>query len=226
MAADLGAVGTAKASTAARMLASSRDGRRSRARAVGACGLSIAFLAFAYANFASWRHTGHPAGLGATALEAWAAMLFLVRRRATIVSVNWLAWVAAPIGSFAMLLARPSGGSTLQVILGEAMQFAGVAIAFASLVTLRRSFGLVAAHREVKTQGIYRLVRHPAYAGYFVVYCGYVLENPSIRNAVLLVLSTAFQMLRILEEERILQHVPAYRDYCHNVRYRIVPLIY
>ena len=84
------------------------------------------------------------------------------------------------------------------------MQLAGLLIALASLGTLGRSFGIVAANRGVKTRGPYRLVRHPAYFGYLVAYVGYVAENPSLANLALLCLSTAFQLVRIGEEERLL----------------------
>src|SRR6266545_3190015 len=154
------------------------------------------FLLFAWANFHHWRSTGKPSGLGATLLEGWAALLFLVRRPADRLSFRPIAWLAAPIGSFAMLLARPHEGGLPQLPC-ELLQLAGVLIAFVSLATLGRSFGLVAANRGVKTRGPYRLVRHPAYAGYLVAYLGYVLENPSLVNVALLCLSTVFQLVRI-----------------------------
>jgi len=183
------------------------------------------FVLFAWANFSHWRSTGKPSGLGTTALEAWAAMLFLVRRSPDRLSLRPLAWVAAPVGSFAMLLARPRGGG-LPELPCELLQLAGVLLALASLATLGRSFGLVAADRGLKTRGPYRLVRHPAYAGYLVAYVGYVLENPSPANVALLALSTAFQLVRIREEEAVLEGDAAYHRYRRSVRYRLVPRLY
>ncbi len=183
------------------------------------------FVLFAWANFSHWRSTGKPSGLGTTALEAWAAMLFLVRRSPERLSVRPLAWIAAPVGSFAMLLARPHGGGLPQLPC-ELLQLAGVLLALVSLATLGRSFGLVAADRGLKTRGPYRLVRHPAYAGYLVAYTGYVLENPSAANAALLLLSTVFQLIRIREEEAVLDGDAAYSDYRRSVPYRLVPRLY
>lgn len=183
------------------------------------------FLMFAWANYAHWRSTGRPSGLATTLLEAWTASLFLVRRRPTVVSSSGLAWLAAPIGSFAMLLARPHSG-TLSPIAWEAVQLAGLAVALVSLTTLGRSFGIVAANRGVKTRGLYSLVRHPAYAGYLVAYAGYVGENLSLRNVVLLSVGTAFQLVRIREEERLLSGDATYARYRSQVRYRLVPLLY
>ena len=187
--------------------------------------LVVLFLLFAWANFAHWRATGKPSGLGTTVLEGWAALLFLVRRPADRLSLRLIAWVAAPIGSFAMLFARPAEGG-LAALPCELLQLLGVLIAFVSLATLGRSFGLVAANRGVKIHGPYRLVRHPAYAGYLVAYLGYVLENPALANIALLCLGTAFQLLRIREEEQILAADSAYERYRTAVRYRLVPRLF
>jgi protein-S-isoprenylcysteine O-methyltransferase Ste14 len=183
------------------------------------------FLLFAWANFSHWRSTGKPSGLGTTALEGWAALLFLVRRSPERLSLSPLAWVAAPIGSFAMLLARPHGAGLPQLPC-ELLQLAGVLFALASLATLGRSFGIVAADRGLKTSGPYRFVRHPAYAGYLVAYVGYVLENPSLANVALLCLSTGFQLIRIREEEAVLAGDATYDSYRVAVPYRLVPRLY
>jgi protein-S-isoprenylcysteine O-methyltransferase Ste14 len=94
------------------------------------------------------------------------------------------------------------------------------------LGALGRSFGIVAANRGVKTAGLYSFVRHPAYTGYLVSYLGYVGENPSLRNAVLLVAGTAAQVVRISEEERMLSFDQAYRAYLARVRRRLIPFVY
>jgi protein-S-isoprenylcysteine O-methyltransferase Ste14 len=179
------------------------------------------FVAFAWANFQRWSATGEPSGLGTTVLEGWVAVLFLIRRPTSQVSSRRLAW----IGSFAMLLARPASGGLPQLP-AEALQLLGVAVALLSLGTLGRSFGLVAANRGVKTGGPYALVRHPAYTGYLIAYLAYTAENPSLRNVVLLVASTAFQLVRIREEEQVLSRDDGYRDYTSRVRFRLVPYVY
>lgn len=183
------------------------------------------FAVFAWSNYSHWRATGTPAGLGTTLLEGWAAVLFLARRTTDRVSRRPIAWIAAPIGSFAMLLARPVDGG-LAHLSCELVQFAGLMIALASLGTLGRSFGIVAANRGVKTRGPYGIVRHPAYAGYLLSYLGYVAENPSLINVALLVLSTVFQLVRIREEERVLAGDSSYTSYRGAVRRRLIPLVY
>jgi protein-S-isoprenylcysteine O-methyltransferase Ste14 len=187
--------------------------------------LVLLFGAFAWSNLAHWCSTGEPSGLGLTLLEGWVALMFLVRRPADSVSRRGLAWVAAPIGTFAMLLARPEGDG-LPPLLCEAVQFGGVVFALVSLGVLGRSFGLVAANRGVKTRGPYGLVRHPAYTGYLIANLGYVAENPSLLNIALVCLGTAFQLVRIREEEHVLSRDSTYAGYRQRVPFRLIPLVY
>ena len=97
-------------------------------------------------------------------------------------------------------------------------------LSFVMLVAL--SFGLVAANRGVKTRGPYGLVRHPAYTGYLITYLGYVAEHPSLLNIALLCVGTAFQLVRIREEEHLLSRDSTYERYRQRVRYRLIPLVY
>jgi protein-S-isoprenylcysteine O-methyltransferase Ste14 len=180
---------------------------------------------FAWANYAHWRATGRPSGLATTLLESWTALLFLVRRPASTLSGSTVAWIVAPIGSFAMLLSRPHDAG-LPAGLCEAVQLGGLIFALASLGMLGRSFGLVAANRGIKTGGPYGFVRHPAYTGYLLTYLGYVAENLSLRNVVLLVVGTTCQLVRIREEERVLTRDDSYAQYRRSVRYRLIPLLY
>jgi protein-S-isoprenylcysteine O-methyltransferase Ste14 len=185
------------------------------------------FLGFAYANFARWHDTGKPVGLGATLLEAFTAFLFIVRRPPLATSGRALAWASAALGAFAMLGARPVDHPDAGPFAAmEIVQLAGFAIVLVALGALGRSFGIVAANRGVKTAGLYAFVRHPAYSGYLVSYLGYVGENPSPRNVILLVAGTAAQLVRISEEERMLSFDEAYRAYLARVRRRLIPFIY
>jgi protein-S-isoprenylcysteine O-methyltransferase Ste14 len=171
--------------------------------------VAVLWLFFAVANFENWRATHRPIGLGATAL-----------------SRSPRAWAAAALGTFGMLAARPAyhpvGGFEL---LYGAMQGLGAALAAWAVISLGRSFGIVAANRGIRTGGPYRFVRHPLYSAYIVTETGYLLENPSLRNWCLFGVVMAFQAIRIVEEERTLAEDPAYRDYRERVRSRILPYV-
>jgi protein-S-isoprenylcysteine O-methyltransferase Ste14 len=192
---------------------------------VGRVALVALFAAFAWSNFAHWRATGEPSGLGMMLVEGWVALLFVIRRAPAAVSGRTAAWLAAPIGSFAMLFARP-GGDGVPHVAAELVQLAGVVVAGVSLGVLGRSFGIVAANRGIKTAGPYGVVRHPAYTGYLISYVAYVAENPTLANVALLCVGTAFQLIRIAEEELVLARDDAYRSYRSRVRYRLIPLLY
>lgn len=189
--------------------------------------LVLLFASFAYANLLRWRDTGRPVGLGAVFLEGMTALLFVVRRPPLETSGRALAWLSAPVGSFAMLLARPAehlhAGPFWSYVV---VQLAGFVLAMAGLGFLGRSFGIVAALRRVKTSGLYGVVRHPIYSAYLLSYAGYVLENPSARNLALFLVSTSAQLVRIREEERVLVADSAYRRYRDRVRYRLIPYLY
>jgi protein-S-isoprenylcysteine O-methyltransferase Ste14 len=199
-----------------------------RLRSVGTAALlALLFGAFAFANLSQWHKTGRPSGLGAMILAGVIALLFIFRRPAVATSGRLVAWVAAPVGTFTILLARPVATSHAGVTpVFEAMQLGGLILALAGIGVLGRSFGLVAANRGVKTTGLYGLVRHPLYSAYLLVDGGYVLENLSVRNVTLVLMALSAQMVRIREEERVLVEDRSYRDYCRRVRYRLVPLVY
>src|SRR5947207_15973428 len=71
--------------------------------------LAVTWSFFAIANFASWRQTHHPTGLGASLLELTAAVFFLLRRPARVTSSSFVAWGATAVVTFGMLAARPGG---------------------------------------------------------------------------------------------------------------------
>jgi protein-S-isoprenylcysteine O-methyltransferase Ste14 len=188
--------------------------------------VAVLWLFFAAANFDNWRASHRPTGLGATALELVVATLFVVRRSPWLVSRSPLAWTAAMIGTFGMLAARP-GYEPVGGLEGlyAGLQVLGAVFASVALLSLGRSFGIVAANRGIRTCGPYRYVRHPVYTGYLLAGTGYLLENPSLRNACLFTVVVVFQAIRIVEEERTLARDPAYREYRERVRSRILPYV-
>jgi protein-S-isoprenylcysteine O-methyltransferase Ste14 len=133
-------------------------------------------------------------------------------------------WLLAAGGTFGGLLFRPAGVH-LQwgVRAGLILQLVGLALAVTSLVALGRSFGFVAADRGVVTRGPYALVRHPVYAAYVLIQCGYLLQAVSWRNVAVLVFATSCNIGRAIAEERILTKSAEYRDYRRRVRWRLLP---
>lgn len=91
-------------------------------------------------------------------------------------------------------------------------------ISLAGLFSLNKSFGLVAANRGVKTSGMYAIVRHPIYAGYFLSFGAYLIQNMTLANAVIYTVFVAMKLLRVVAEERVLLQDPAYADYARHTR--------
>jgi protein-S-isoprenylcysteine O-methyltransferase Ste14 len=76
----------------------------------------------------------------------------------------------------------------------------------------------------VVDQGVYRLVRHPMYAGLVGVLLGVPLWLRSQLGLVVALLPIGLLVGRILVEERLLgRALPAYAEYVARVRFRLVP---
>lgn len=155
--------------------------------------------------------------------EGAVAVFVLLRRATDQISVKPFDWAVGIVGTMLPMLVIPSGNGWSG---GAVFLIAGVAIALGAKFSLRRSFGVVAANRGIKSEGLYGAVRHPMYLGYFLANAGVLMLNPSIVNVGLLALWTACQVARIRAEERVLLQDPVYRSHAEKVRFRLLPLIY
>lgn len=156
------------------------------------------------------------------------AFLFLIRTRPSLVSMSLLHWAVALLTSFSGFLFVRNGSNPYAVLwrTGDTLIGAGVLFAFAAALVLGLSFDLFPALRRVKTQYVYQIVRHPIYLSALVLRLGYVLKNPSIYNAVLLLLVAVLYDRRAKYEEDILSHDRSYVEYLQQVKYRFVPGVY
>jgi len=195
--------------------------------ALGNLALALMYGFFAAAHLSKAIATGQWATTTPlVAQEALLVVLFLSRRRSVAASGRLGDWAVAAAGTFLPLLLRPGGVPGPLAWLGQPLQFLGVAAAVLALASLGRSVGVVAANRGIKTSGLYRLVRHPAYAGYLLGYVGYVLCYPTTRNTLLVVATLLALNARAIVEERFLRHDPSYGDYLRGTRWRFVPYVY
>ncbi len=94
------------------------------------------------------------------------------------------------------------------------------------VVDLWEFFGILPAHRGLKTTGLYRYVRHPIYLGYLLAAVGWTTFSFSIRNLVVLIVFCSTCFLRIVKEERVLRSEnPAYASYAMKTKFRMLPWI-
>ena len=166
----------------------------------------------------------HPVNAIYLASEALIILLVLFRRSASDISHRSADWVAGFAGTFLTLLVVQADGALVPY--GGLLMLVGLAISLSAQLSLRRSFGVVAANRGVRTGGAYRLVRHPMYLGYFFTQLGFLLANPALWNLALCVVWTACQIYRVHAEERMLSEDGAYTAFAQRVPYRLVPFVY
>jgi protein-S-isoprenylcysteine O-methyltransferase Ste14 len=81
-------------------------------------------------------------------------------------------------------------------------------------------------HKVVDT-GVYRIVRHPMYAGIFVFAVGMALWLESYAAALTVLVPIGILAVRIAFEERFLrQYLEGYNAYTEKVRYRLIPFVW
>jgi steroid 5-alpha reductase family enzyme len=157
--------------------------------------------------------------------EGMVVALLLIRRPTDRISTRGLDWLLAGGGTFIVLLVG-QGGAPLHGPLGAVLMLVGLVIHVGAKLSLFRSFGVVAANRGVKAGGLYRLVRHPMYAGYMLTHVGFMLVAPSLWNLAVYAAAWAFLVARIYAEERVLSEDPKYLELKARVRYRLLPGVF
>ncbi|WP_395649490.1 methyltransferase family protein [Brevundimonas sp.] len=203
-------------------LAAAPDDRRFRLHRWLDAGERVAMLVLY--GWLVWRFAASlsttPANIMFLASEGLIAAMVLLRRPTEQISVRPMDWLTGALGAFLPMLVIPASGG---LPAGAVLLAVGFLISMGAKLSLRRSFGLIAANRGVKRSGLYAVVRHPMYLGYVIAYAGTLMLNPSVWNAVLLTLWLGFEIVRIYSEEAILMRDPAYQEHAKKVRFRLIP---
>ena len=85
----------------------------------------------------------------------------------------------------------------------------------------------VERHHTVTDMGLYRIIRHPMYAGGALVMIGVPLWLKSYAGTLVGGVAVATLIARILVEERFLRReLEGYESYVHRVRYRLIPFVW
>lgn len=159
--------------------------------------------------------------------ESMVVLFILLRRSTETISRRGGDWAIGLAGTLLPLLAiAPRGDALAPHQLVEGLMIGGFLLQISAKLTLRRSFGVVAANRGVKASGPYRLVRHPMYAGYALTHVGFLLAGPTLWNVAIYAGTLALQVRRILAEERVLGADPAYRALAGKTRFRLLPGVF
>jgi protein-S-isoprenylcysteine O-methyltransferase Ste14 len=178
---------------------------------------------FAYRHLTAFAATREPAYLFLFLSETVTVVSLAIRTFPKSISSSPLDWIVAIIGTFSTLCFAPEDSGILPS--GKYAVAAGTLLQVFSMASLNRSFALVASTRRIKTQGMYRLIRHPIYASYLVTFTGYVLANTSRENIGVYLIAMACMFIRIFREEKHLAQDAEYRSYMKQVPYRVIPLV-
>ncbi|MGE5514843.1 MAG: methyltransferase family protein [Bacteroidota bacterium] len=151
----------------------------------------------------------------------------LFRRPTQDISHRARDWGVAFVATGLPMFVTPAGSYALAspAVYG-ALMLAGITLHFSAKLSLRRSFGVVAANRGVMSAGAYRLIRHPMYAGYMLREVGFLLAAPGVWNAAVICAAMGLYVFRLLAEERVLSTDPSYRELMARTPYRLVPGIF
>lgn len=186
--------------------------------------LAAAFGTFAYAHLMEFQRTDGWTLLLFCFSEMLTALFLLLRSCPESVSAIRFDWLVGIGGTLAPLSFRPSAWGIAPF--AKYAIVAGVTIQIAGLLSINRSFAIVAAKREIKTKGMYRIVRHPLYASYFLTFTGYLLMNTTLENLIVYGVTMGLLFMRVLREERHLALDSFYREYMKKVSYRVIPFVY
>lgn len=136
-----------------------------------------------------------------------------VPRAAAYLATFWMPlffWIAL---RWAPNLVPSSPSGTLRMA-GASLWLFGSVIAFWPVWHLRRSFSIEPAGRELRTDGPYRVARHPIYATQILIYTGVFLLRASPVAGLALLGWLGVVRVRIGYEERILrEEYPEYELY-------------
>jgi protein-S-isoprenylcysteine O-methyltransferase Ste14 len=175
----------------------------------------------------AYLESGRPIGVAFVAEQLVVVVAYLIRHQARAVTRHFGDWFVAFGGTFTPVLLRPDGAHPqwgLQA--GLVLQIVGLVICFSSFLALGRSFGFAAADRGLVTRGPYALVRHPIYLSYVALQGGYLCQSLSVRNALVVLAATGFNVCRIRAEEQVLASNAAHAAYRDRVRWRMIPGIW
>ena len=157
-------------------------------------------------------------------VESMLVIIAFMRRKPSQISTSFTVWIIAFSGGLLPLLALPTG--TKDYFVPQALQLLSVLLQGYGILSLNKSFGLVAANRGIVTGGFYRFVRHPLYFSYFIGIAGFLINHFSFYNVFLFSVFGMCQLQRIRHEETLLCQDPDYKAYMKLTRWRLLPYVY
>jgi protein-S-isoprenylcysteine O-methyltransferase Ste14 len=116
-------------------------------------------------------------------------------------------------------------------LLGLIIYFAGLFIRWTSIIQLKKAFTVDVAinkEHELKTDGLYRFVKHPAYLGLFLIFMGLSVSMNSLLSFLAVsvpVFLVILYRIRVEEEVLIEEFGIPYIEYSKSTK-KIIPFVY
>jgi protein-S-isoprenylcysteine O-methyltransferase Ste14 len=153
--------------------------------------------------------------------------LFLIRKKHKAINNNLFDQAIAIIAfcSGAAFIGQPLTGNGTAMTVSQTIVAAANIIGIMTLLNLRRSFGILIAYREIKTSGLYSIVRHPMYFSDILLRVGYLVSHCDWFTVSVFILSTGCYVYRAILEERFLSKQEDYAQYMKQVKYRFIPYV-
>jgi protein-S-isoprenylcysteine O-methyltransferase Ste14 len=102
----------------------------------------------------------------------------------------------------------------------------GICAALISSFSLGKNFSIFPSVREISKKGPYQLVRHPIYSSELLLTSCCVFGNMNQISIVLLLFFVSFLLLRINQEEKLLENTSEYKKYQEMVKWKLIPGIW
>jgi protein-S-isoprenylcysteine O-methyltransferase Ste14 len=123
-------------------------------------------------------------------------------------------------------MGQPASGDPILISVSKYVVFAANIIGIITLINLGRSFGILIACREIKTGGLYSIVRHPMYFTDILLRVGFLISHFNWFTSSMFIVSVAAYAYRAILEERFLIQQQEYQLYKEKVKYRFIPYIF
>ncbi len=211
-----------------------------------AIGLSLLYLLLAICGWGDLQgFFSHPARIGLVIVTIALAVVACFSKssglssgRREITSNRWVVFALIILGLAVSWLAPHAERRQWWIIDGDTVRYAGLAIyllggviRLTPVFELKNRFsGLVAIQEghQLKTDGIYRWVRHPSYVGLLIGSAGWSLVFCSGLGLLLTLTTLVPIVAHIRAEEELLQEEfgQEYTAYCSQTRWRLLPFVY
>lgn len=154
--------------------------------------------------------------------------LFLIRKKYKKIDGNLFHQFIASSAFFSGLAfaGYPQTGGIIAQTFSIVITLISYILGIISLLNLGKSFGVLIANREIKTSGVYSIVRHPMYLTDILFRVGYVTSHCNVYTILLLIITSIAYIYRALLEEKFLSQDTVYADYMTKVKYRFIPFLF